>query len=50
MSGKDAKWLARLRDRLGRRFAAGLVLDTGATSGPLTDRIAAVPMDILWRA
>jgi hypothetical protein len=50
VSGKDAKWLARLRDRLGRRFAAGLVLHTGATSGPLTERIAAVPMDILWTA
>ena len=47
---RDARWLARLRDRLAGRFAAGIVLHTGATSGPLGDKIAAVPLDILWQA
>lgn len=45
---KDAKGLAYLRDKLGRRFVAGLVLHTGTTGGPFGDRLAAVPMDVLW--
>ncbi len=44
----DAKWLAQLRDKLGSRFVAGLILHTGPTAGPFGDRIAAVPMDVLW--
>lgn len=48
ISSRDARWLTQLRDKLGRRFAAGLVLHTGTTGGPFGDRIAAVPMDVLW--
>jgi uncharacterized protein len=47
---KDARWIERLRDGLGHRFVGGLVLHTGMTSAPFGDRVAAVPMDILWRA
>ena len=49
-SARDAKGLAYLRDKLGRRFVAGLVLHTGTTAAPFGDRIAAVPMDIIWTA
>lgn len=48
VNARDAKWLARLRDRLGDRFVGGLVLHTGASSGPLGARIAAAPIDVLW--
>lgn len=48
IDGWEAKWLSQLRDKLGKRFVAGLVLHTGTTAGPLGDRIAAVPMDVLW--
>lgn len=46
----DAKWLAALRDKLGKRFVAGIILHTGPTAGPFGERITAVPMDILWTA
>lgn len=36
--------------RAGGSFVAGLVLHTGATAAPFGDRIAAVPMDIVWTA
>ncbi|MGH8961866.1 MAG: ATP-binding protein [Jatrophihabitantaceae bacterium] len=44
----DIRWLTALRDRLGHRFAAGLLLHTGPNAQPLGDRLAAVPLDILW--
>lgn len=47
-SSKDVKGLAFLREKLGSRFVAGLVLHTGSTGAPFGDRIAAVPMDVLW--
>lgn len=47
-SARDAKGLTYLRDRLGKRFMAGLVLHTGPVAAPFGDRIAAVPMDVLW--
>ena len=47
-SAKDAKGLAYLRDKLGKRFVTGLILHTGTTAAPFGDRIAAVPMDALW--
>jgi predicted AAA+ superfamily ATPase len=47
-TGKDAKWLAQMRDKLGKRFVGGLILHTGMTAAPFGDRIAAVPMDVLW--
>lgn len=49
-SAKDTKGLAYLRDKLGPRFVAGLVLHTGRNAVPFGDRIAAVPMDVLWTA
>ncbi len=48
VTAKETRWLAQLRDRLGERFVAGLVLHTGATTVPFGDRIAAAPIDILW--
>lgn len=48
VTARDARWLSRLRDKLGNRFAAGVILHTGPTSSPFGDRIAAVPMDALW--
>lgn len=48
VSGRDARWLNRLRDRLGSRFAGGLILHTGPTSAPFGDRVLAAPMDVLW--
>ncbi len=45
---KDIKGLTYLRDKLGKRFVAGVVLHTGTTGGPFGERIAAVPMDVLW--
>ncbi|HEX5563182.1 MAG TPA: ATP-binding protein [Nocardioidaceae bacterium] len=48
VTGRDATWLTQLRDRLGSRFTGGVVLHTGPTSAPFGDRIAALPMDVLW--
>lgn len=45
---KEARGLRYLRDRVGERFAAGAVLYTGASTVPLDDRIAAVPLSALW--
>ncbi len=47
---KDAKGLSFLREKLGSRFVAGFILHTGVNSAFFGDRVAAVPMDILWRA
>jgi hypothetical protein len=44
----DARHLAWLRDELGKRFLAGVVMHTGARAFPLADRIAAVPIAALW--
>jgi predicted AAA+ superfamily ATPase len=43
-----ARHLAWLRDELGERFVAGLVLHTGVRSFPLGDRISAAPISTLW--
>jgi uncharacterized protein len=48
VTGREARWLHQLRDKLGTRFVAGLVLHTGAVGGPIGDRVTAVPMDVLW--
>jgi len=40
--------LGRLRDRLGHRFAAGVVLHTGARGSRLGDRLHALPIAALW--
>ena len=46
----DIRWLSLLRDRLGKRFVGGLVFHTGLSSAPFGDRVAAVPLDALWKA
>lgn len=44
----DGAHLAWLRDRLGERFVAGVVLHTGPRTIPLGERIAAAPIAALW--
>jgi uncharacterized protein len=44
----DARHLTWLRDRLGDRFAQGVVLHTGPRPFDLGDRIRAVPICALW--
>jgi predicted AAA+ superfamily ATPase len=44
----DLLGLKFLRDRLGGRFAAGLVLCTGGSAAPFGSTMAAVPPDALW--
>ena len=44
----DGKGLRFLRDRLGDRFAMGLVLYTGQLSARLGDRVWATPVSALW--
>lgn len=47
--GTDAfKWLAHLRDHLGRRFVQGTVLYTGPNALPFGDRLTAQPIAALW--
>jgi len=50
ISGRDTRWLAQLRDKLGDRFAMGLLLHTGTTSSPFGDRLVAASIDSLWAA
>ena len=45
----DARGLRELRDRLGKRFVAGVVFTTGPRSYTLDDRIHVLPIDRLWR-
>lgn len=40
--------LSRLRDRLGDRFAAGLILHTGPSGMRLSDRLFSLPLAALW--
>jgi predicted AAA+ superfamily ATPase len=49
-SAADAKWLAQLRDKVGERFVAGVVLHTGSMAGSLGDRLTSAPLDIMWKA
>ena len=44
----DARHLAWLRDEMGERFAAGVVLHTGPSVYRLGDRLTAVPICALW--
>jgi predicted AAA+ superfamily ATPase len=44
----DAKHLAWLRDELGDRFLAGVVLHTGPRAYPLGERVTAAPLACLW--
>ncbi|MCY4164473.1 MAG: DUF4143 domain-containing protein [bacterium] len=45
---KDARHLAWLRDQLGERFVAGVVLHTGPQTFKLDTRITAAPICTLW--
>jgi predicted AAA+ superfamily ATPase len=47
-AARDFAGLRYLRDKLGARFKAGVVLHTGADTLPFGDRLAAVPMSGLW--
>ncbi len=49
-SQDDFKGLAHLRDKLGPRFKAGVVLHAGADTLPFGDRLAAVPVSGIWNA
>jgi uncharacterized protein len=44
----DFRGLAHLRDRLGNRFRAGIVVNTGSQTLPFGDRLWAVPVSALW--
>ena len=48
ISPRNARQLATLRDRLGDRFTAGVVLHSGPDVLPLGDRLAAVPTSAIW--
>ncbi len=47
-SPSDFRGLRHLRDRLGDRFKAGVLLSTGPNTVPFGDRLAAVPLGGLW--
>lgn len=49
LGAKAFKGLAELRDRLGSRFARGIVLYSGSDALPAGDRLAALPIEALWR-
>jgi uncharacterized protein len=50
LSARDFRGLRLMRDRLGDRFAFGVVLCTGERFVPFGDRLAAVPLRALWAA
>jgi predicted AAA+ superfamily ATPase len=47
-SSSDFRGLAYLRDKLGERFMAGVVVGTGAETLPFGDRLWSVPVAGLW--
>ena len=47
-SATDFRGLRHLRDKLGERFKAGVLLHTGRSMVPFGDRLAAVPLCGLW--
>lgn len=48
LSAMDTRGLAALRDLLGPRFVAGVVLNTGSRSYSLDDRLHVMPIHRLW--
>ena len=48
VSARDFNGLRHLRDRLGERFGAGIVVHTGPDTLPFGDRLWAVPISALW--
>lgn len=47
---RDFAGLAHIRDRIGDRMVAGIVLYTGERTLPFGDRLWAVPLEALWRS
>jgi predicted AAA+ superfamily ATPase len=47
-TARQFKGLARLRDRLGARFIAGIVLNTGTSGYRYADRLYGAPISALW--
>lgn len=45
---RDWRTLAKLRDRAGERFRAGVVIHSGRQTIPIADRLWAVPISGLW--
>lgn len=45
----DARHLEWLRDEVGDRFVAGVVLHTGPNAFELADRVVAAPISTLWK-
>jgi uncharacterized protein len=48
IGSKDYKWLLKLRERSGSRFAAGVVIHPREQTIPLGDRLWALPIAALW--
>jgi uncharacterized protein len=48
--GRDMRSLIKLRDALGERLLAGIVLCTGTRAYRFDDRLHVMPIDRLWRA
>lgn len=48
VGARDVRHLIRLRDRLGPRFVAGVILHSGPTTLSLGDRIRAQPISTIW--
>lgn len=48
VSSSDFAGLRRLRDKLGERFACGVILYTGGRTLPFGDRLWVVPLAALW--
>jgi hypothetical protein len=47
-TGRDARHLVGLRDRLGDMFLAGILFHTGPRTFTLADRVTAAPISTLW--
>jgi len=47
-SPRDARHLAWLRDQVGSRFLAGVLIHTGPAAFRLTERVRAVPISAIW--
>jgi predicted AAA+ superfamily ATPase len=47
---RDFRHLGTLRDRVGERFSAGVLLHCGRDVSPLGDRLWAMPISALWEA
>lgn len=47
-TGRDARHLVGLRDRLGDTFLAGILFHTGPRTFALAERVMAVPISALW--